>query len=555
MRAVIISVIVSLFALTGIFSFPDAEAVLITVNSNNDDNDGTCDGSHCSLREAIHKANLDVAVDNIRFTGSMTISPTSPLPNIIRPVNIDGVLNTVTINGQFAGGSTNGLVFSGGASTVKNLIIIKFGDNGLTFNSPNNVIEGNFIGTNPAGNMGLGNGFHGIQVSGSGTAIGGTIPAARNVISGNAGAGIAVFGSSNTVILGNYIGTGPLGTGAIGNFFGIQLTDSPNTIIGGLVPGVPCTGVCNVISGNTGLGIGIFTNFPPASATSAGINNEEFTVGKEILPNNYISTENSLLSFDLGNFDSKVVNLNKLELISIADIDSSKKISNQETELPNFSGVSVDLGSGTELRSADDNKIQPFTEVDGIVAAAFINAGSNIEGNYIGLDINGSPLGNGAHGIQITAVPDNTIGGTTVAARNYISSNGLSGISIDGVGASGNVIHGNFIGTNLDGDDISPNSSHGIQIDGAPNNVIGGLVPGEDCTGKCNLISGNGGNGILMGNTHGMDNTVQGNFIGTNLAGTAGTVANVVFGNRANGIQINGPFNVIGGGPQQTHVT
>ena len=64
----------------------------------------------------------------------MIISPTIPLPNIIRPVNIDGVLNTVTINGQFAGGSTNGLVFSGGASTVKNLIIIKFGDNGLTFN-------------------------------------------------------------------------------------------------------------------------------------------------------------------------------------------------------------------------------------------------------------------------------------------------------------------------------------------------------------------------------------------------------------------------------------
>ena len=77
--------------------------------------------------------------------------------------------------------------------------------------------------------------------------IGGTNPAARNVISGNSGqvANIAIeprFGSGlpvpiGTLIRGNYIGTNAAGTAAadIGSFLasGVRVTSGSGTVIGG----------------------------------------------------------------------------------------------------------------------------------------------------------------------------------------------------------------------------------------------------------------------------------------------------------------------------------
>ena len=82
---------------------------------------------------------------------------------------------------------------------------------------------------------------------------------------------------------------------------------------------------------------------------------------------------------------------------------------------------------------------------------------------------------------MIVRSANNTIGGTTPAARNVISSNGGAGIAIvteGSVPASGNLVQGNFIGTdatgtarlllgNLDGIDIATS-----------NNTIGGTVAG-----------------------------------------------------------------------------
>ena len=51
----------------------------------------------------------------------------------------------------------------------------------------------------------------------SGTTIGGTTVASRNVVSGNGGAGVDLVAASDTKILGNRIGTTASGTGALGN--------------------------------------------------------------------------------------------------------------------------------------------------------------------------------------------------------------------------------------------------------------------------------------------------------------------------------------------------
>src|SRR5206468_11302242 len=73
------------------------------------------------------------------------------------------------------------------------------------------TIVGNFIGTNAAGAGGLGNGAAGVGLSSSNNTIGGSTVAARNVISGNASAGINIsVGRGQTAtgnqILENYVG-------------------------------------------------------------------------------------------------------------------------------------------------------------------------------------------------------------------------------------------------------------------------------------------------------------------------------------------------------------
>ena len=65
-----------------------------SVNSTDDLDDGICDGTHCSLREAILAANASVGLDTISFDipgiGPHTIQPGSALPTITDPLVIDG---------------------------------------------------------------------------------------------------------------------------------------------------------------------------------------------------------------------------------------------------------------------------------------------------------------------------------------------------------------------------------------------------------------------------------------------------------------------------------
>jgi Calx-beta domain-containing protein len=102
-----------------------------------------------------------------------------------------------------------------------------------------NVIQGNFIGTNAAGNSRLGN-FSGIFLGSSNNFVGGAVPEARNVISANNYAGIVmqVNGTGGNVIQGNFIGTDATGTVNLGNTnYGVAIFDSSNNTIGGSIPG------------------------------------------------------------------------------------------------------------------------------------------------------------------------------------------------------------------------------------------------------------------------------------------------------------------------------
>jgi hypothetical protein len=120
-----------------------------------------------------------------------------------------------------------------------------------------NLVEGNLIGTNPAGSAALANEYGVFIDSGaSGNTIGGTVSAAGNLISGNAFDGVHLEGSgtSGNIIQGNKIGTNANGSAALANGgSGVEIDNGPNNnTVGG-----SATGAGNLISGNKIYGVGL----------------------------------------------------------------------------------------------------------------------------------------------------------------------------------------------------------------------------------------------------------------------------------------------------------
>lgn len=167
------------------------------------------------------------------------------------------------------------------------------------------------------------------------------------------------------------------------------------------------------------------------------------------------------------------------------------------------------------------------------------NASCTVRGCLIGLGLDGSDQGNANSGIYLINSAGNLIGGTSPAARNVISGqNSFHGIGLSGAGASNNVIQGNFIGTGLDGTGDLGNAQDGLNLNGAPGNLIGGGAPGAG-----NVISGNNGDGIEINGASATGNQVLGNLIGFDATGAG------ALGNTQHGLQLTSSArgNVIGG--------
>lgn len=515
---------------------------LYTVNRLTDESDNDtssahplCDiddanpGNHCTLRAAIQQANAVAGTDTIQFavgSGAITITPNSPLPFISSPVIIDGTTQPGALPGfplvELDGTNVttaNGLHITAGGSTVRGLVINRFGSpasqgSGIVLvNSGGNHIAGNYIGTNVAGTADLGSAGNGIYVSSPNNIIGGTTAADRNVIAGNDLPGIAlvpVFATpSGNVIQGNYIGVDWLGGAAIPNRnVGIFVSDAPNTTIGGTTGGTlfDCTGACNVISstvpasvGVCGFGIVVFG----AGSTNANIKG------------NYIGT------------------------------DRTGSIARGNTPCD---GIRVDGGAaGTVIGGTGvvDRNVISANAGDGIDIRSGV---TTVRGNFIGTDDNGAAdLGNQNDGILVYGSSNNIIGGATRTATicdnacNLISGNGYEGIRLE-AGATGNVVQGNFIGTTGSGTGAIPNDNPGVVVGNSPNNTIGGTTRtlGDRCDNVCNLISGNGFDGVYIDGSSGTK--VEGNFIGTDNAGT------LAIANSANGVAIvDSPSTIVGG--------
>jgi titin len=394
----------------------------------------------------------------------------------------------------------NGVLITAKAqkSTLSGDLISANGQDGVLINasSTGTVLSGSELGTNLAGASGLPvnslfNGLNGVEISAaSGNTIGGTAPGAANTISNNKGQGVYLHASANgNTIAGNWIGTNSA-SGGVGNAHsGIYLNGSSGDTIRQ-----------NTLSGNGADGLALVSaNSNQITGNLIGTNDS----GKASVVN---SGDGILIDGSVGN------------TIGGTLAGSGNLISGDDGE-----GVDVVNGSKQTL----------------------------IEGNVIGLAAGGKSALTGSHnnqdGVFIDSSTNNTVGGSTLAARNVISGNEVNGVTLrDSAaakgGATSNLVEGNFIGVDATGSVAFGNGSNGVVVDyGADNNTIGGTAPGAG-----NLISGNLDTGILLSTgVSGQsvkNNLVEGNLIGTDLSGTK------PLGNHGFGVKIVGSdSNTIGG--------
>jgi len=150
------------------------------------------------------------------------------------------------------------------------------------------------------------------------------------------------------------------------------------------------------------------------------------------------------------------------------------------------------------------------------------SGGCSIRGNYIGLRASGSQvLGSGNIGIIVeptAGVPgpysSNAIGYDAPGAGNVFG--GLH-YGVDVRGIANTQIRGNLFGLMADGDTVAPITVAAVWLrEGATNTRIGGTTAGAR-----NVFAGGAQGAIDIRDSRTADNVIQGNYFGTNRAGTA----------------------------------
>lgn len=569
------------------------------VNSDDDTDDGSCDDSHCSLREAIEAANASTGADLIRFdipaAEVPTIRPGSGLPTITDPVTIDGTTQSagmVELDGTNAGTNTDGIVISSGGSTVRGLVINRFDGTGVHIASGGeNVLEANRIGTDTTGTIAMGNDRSGVLIdSGSSSNRIGTDgddvadEGERNIISGNGGDGVRIVGVGSQ----NYYFT-DFSQEAPAEFSGVTTTES--------------------VQGYAGLGTGTnvfgdsFLRNTTAVTNAGGTMSQHTVLTLSALPTHTAINLNFLFaaidSWDTGqsagpDFFNVAVDGTTIFRENFAN-GVPPNPDSQGYDAPN--GVQLtnrpftNLGFDTSFDSAWNLGLDPVLDdiphtastltiewfadgccwqggfdeswaIDNVEVIVKSAATSNnvVAGNFIGTDVTGTAaLGNTGCGVTISNGASNNLIGTDgdgvadEAERNILSGSQISsdgfgcGVTITGRGTDRNRVAGNFIGTDATGTQAVPNQVAGVFIGGgAQMNLIGTNSDGGADAAERNVISGNLTQGVFLRDQGTDQNLVAGNFIGTDVTGTTalgnGNFGVVIFlGPQRNRIGVTGP--------------
>ncbi|MFO7742600.1 MAG: NosD domain-containing protein [Anaerolineae bacterium] len=458
---------------------------------------GVCDGA-CNL---VSGNQVGIQVEGEATQGNQVLGNfigTNLPGNSANRNSIDGVV-IWDAPGNIVGGAHSSGVCDGPCNLIsgnndEGIVIRDLGAKG-------NRVLGNFVGTNASGDAPLpNNNGLALALDASNNQVGGTGTGEGNLISGNTNFGLWVssVGTTDNQILGNYIGTDISGFAALPNYHGVLIAGSPDNQVGG-----EAAGAGNLISGNDNVAIYVeYVNAP--GITIAG---------------NKIGTNLS-----------------------------------GSSALPNYYGILL-VGGGANLvggtASGAGNLIS-----GNIASGIHINtsSGNRVQGNTIGADQSGGGAIPNRTGVFVGfGACNNLIGGSSTGMGNLISGNTSDGVFIQDETSVGNQVLGNRIGTDRGGTSALPND-YGIVVIGAYETVIGGadLSTPWACDGPCNLISGNTAFGImnqglpaggeLPEGTVDTASQIMGNFIGTDLSGTAPipNLAGVDLSWQAGGNQVGG---------------
>ncbi len=342
--------------------------------------------------------------------------------------------------------------------------------------SSGNEVLGNYVGTDISGKVALGTGLVGVIITASGNVIGGNAPGAGNVIV-NQGTGIFLDGVATTAnrIQGNYVGVGADGTTRLENVDGIYLRSATANTIGGASDGEG-----NIISGNSRFGILLGS-----------------TSGNTVQGNRIGTDKDGMVAifntFGIGLIDDWN------SVIGGTEPGAGNLISG------NFTGITLYGGLASR-----------FTRIQGNLIGSTANGLAGLGNAFFGIDVGG---------LDGNRVQDLTIGGTEQHAGNIIAAttNG-PGIRIRGTGAERITIQGNLVGLGIDGAQALGNNGDGIYLESSSGHVIGGTVAGAR-----NVISANLHSGLHLFGNNAVGNLIQGNYLGTDRSGSA-AVGNGTYG-------------------------
>ena len=506
----------------------------VTTVADNGSNTSPTTGS---LRAAIVAANALTAgtystIDfDITGTGVHEIEPAAPLPAISNPVNINGLYETgssatdplIRIDGTDAGALASGLEFqqsaSGTAATpteVSGLEITDFGA-GAVFSAASYVeLTDLFVGVteNAAGlPVDAGNGTYGVDfASGSHDTLSGS------VVSANKGSGVVLADTSDDTLSGDFIGT---------DVTAKRLVDANGNTLG-----------------NAGIGVYIYSGAASNTVTSTVVGNNEQGV---VLGD---ATKDDTLAGDwIGtNATSSIALPNGVGVVIEGGATANT--------IGGTTAAARDLISGNGGDGVDICYLEVTTDTtDSVVPLPAgtlpVATGNVVEGDYIGVTYTGTAaLGNGASGVAIFGnATHNTVGGTVSGAGNVISGNVQDGVYISE--AATNLVAGNDIGTNSSNSTTLGNYQGVVLQNDASGNTVGGTTADAR-----NVISGNNQDGVHIV-SGAFDNTVEGNYIGTNVGGTAalgnGQSGAAIFDGATNntiGGTVSGAGNVLSGNDQ-----
>lgn len=454
----------------------------------------------------------------------------------------------LALDGRALGGSANGLVLQGGNATVKGLGIYNFPGNGILVTSSNNLIGGDDVGYDLNNNRNNPTGRITSPLPPSTTTPAYVRPPEGNVISGNGGDGVRLQnGANDNILQGNFIGTDVTGLFARGNRGnGVTILNSDGNQLLGTVPldGDNPFVFYNVISGNGANGLTVHNSDNTIIyANFFGLGADNKTPVGNKLDGVLISGNSDRTRFGLNIPLGNVAAANGQNGVEVRDSASRTLVMNTFGGVAAFNPTAQVGNRGNGILVTSDGGGQTFGSSlfsTIILTCQFSgNLGNGVEvgGNAVGVQVsqsvigmetngatpepnlkNGIQIGGRARNVSIGGFEPSVIGGSEFPdgtfpleeGANLISGNGWNGVAV-GKRTSNVKIFNSLIGTTIDQSGPAGNGRNGIYLEFARTVQIGLALGAEADPARelRNIIAYNGRSGVYA--LGGAGNSILGN--------------------------------------------